>query len=493
MNKKIIVIDRGTIDNAYRLATFTNILIGKNFKHLVFLDNKLNNTKTIYERFKISNFTTSFSKKILVLNPLIFSKSIYWTIKGIFIYLINPLNFIDNFEISKIKVGDLIYDNSIRRDQRFLKPYLDIKFIKILFISVFKFSHIYKVLKNQNNDYICLISSVSHATDSNFALRISLNFGKKVYLHNYAALRVYDKIEQGFLSDKKVYLKDLNKFKISKNRIQKFLKNRFKGSTSGTFTNPFEIKKVYTKKKSFLNRDHIFKILKLKKTKRIVLFSAHAFSDAPHGGATGSAFIFKDYFDLFKKTLKFISENDDGNTLWIFKEHPSSHIFKEVGIFKEYVDRYKFKNLKQFPKEFDLSTLFPYLDTVITGRGTMAIEAATFGIKPIICGVTSFSGLGFTQEPKNQVEYFKNITNMNFNNKLNPKLQSRAQKTLYILENFTSKGASKGKILINKIDKAIKNDEKNYEIKLKKIPIKKIMIDNYYLSVKEFIRKNFEV
>ena len=72
-------------------------------------------------------------------------------------------------------------------------------------------------------------------------------------------------------------------------------------------------------------------------------------------------------------------------------------------------------------------------------------------------------------------------------------MQSRAQKTLYILENFTSKGASKSKILINKVDKAIKNDEKNYEIKLKKIPIKKIMIDNYYLSVKEFIRKNFEV
>lgn len=420
-------------------------------------------------------------------------KSLVWTIYGAICYSLSPLFFINKFKINKINLGDLIYDSWIRWDQKFLKNFIDLKFLKILYVSIFKFNNIFNELKNIKEDFVCLISSISHASDSNFALRISLKLNKKVYLHNYAALNLYEKYEDAYRSPYKLKLKDIKNYQVSEKRLKLFLKNRYKGNNIGIYTNSFEIKKVYLNKKVIMSRDHLFKVLGVKQTKKIILFAAHAFSDAPHGGAGGSNFIFKDYFELFKKTLKQIKKNDDDNTLWIIKEHPSAGDYNEIGIINNLMKIYKFKNLKNFPEEYSLSSFFPHLDTVITGRGTIAMEAASFGIKPIICGETPFSDLGFTQEPKNQKEYFNNILKFNFENKLSKKMISRAQKVLYILENYRHDKIIDSSLFINKVDKAISQNEREYikKINKKKITLNKITKDKYYKSLEKFINKEF--
>ena len=490
MKKTLFIIDRGKIDNAYRLSILSSLFIKKGYFTKVILNSKYKNIFDIYKRFGISNFSISFEKSFLLKKPYILFQTIFYFIYGIFSFSYDRYRFINEYKIKSILIGDLIYDSSIRNNLGFLKKKINFNFIKILFLSIFKFLIIYYELKNKFPNFICLISSVSHATEGSFCLRISAKMRKKVIFHNYASIKIY-RPSQIYLANRKVSKSELNKFKLKEKKLNQFLTKRFSGKTNGIFTNPKEVKKVFFKKKKFKNKNHIFKILKTQKYSRVILFSASAFSDAPHGGGTGNRLIFEDYYSLFENTIKFIKNKKNSSTLWIFKEHPSAKIYKEVGIFSEVIKKYRSKNIVKFPEEYDLSTLFPHLYTVITARGTMALEFATFGKKPIICGDTTFSRLGFTLEPKDKNEYFKIIDNFKFKNTLNQKQILNAKKTLYIVEKLINHSVRNSKIFFNDKVKALSVNEIKLEKKLRKINIKDIFNDNYYKTVEKFIKNQF--
>ena len=121
----------------------------------------------------------------------------------------------------------------------------------------------------------------------------------------------------------------------------------------------------------------------------------------------------------------------------------------------------------------------------------MALEFATFGKKPIICGDTTFSRLGFTLEPKDKNEYFKIIDNFKFKNTLNQKQILNAKKTLYIVEKLINHSVINSKIFFNDKVKALSVNEIKLEKKLRKINIKDIFNDNYYKTVEKFIKNQF--
>ena len=489
MKKTLFIIDRGKIDNAYRLSILSSLLIKKGYLTKVILNSKFKKIFKIYKRFGITDFAISFDKSYLFKKPYILFQTIFYFIYGIFLFSFDRYRFINEYKIKNILIGDLVYDSSIRYNLGFLKKKINFDFIKILFLSIFKFLIIFYELKNKLPNFICLISSVSHATEGSFCLRISTEMRKKVIFHNYGSLRIY-KPSQIYFAERKVSKIELNKFKLKEKKLNQFLTKRFSGTTTGIFTNPKEVKKVFFKKKKFKNRDEIFKILKTQNYSKIVLFSASAFSDAPHGGGTGNRLIFEDYFSLFEDTLKFIKNKKNSPILWIFKEHPSLKSYKEDGIFRETIKKYSSKNIVMFPEEYDLSTLFPHLYTVITARGTMALEFATFGKKPLICGDTTFSRLGFTLEPKDKNEYFKIIDDFKYMNKLNQKQILNAKKTLYIVEKLINQSFINSKIFFNDKIKALNINENKLEKKLRKVSLKNIFNDNYFKTVEKFIKKN---
>ena len=67
------------------------------------------------------------------------------------------------------------------------------------------------------------------------------------------------------------------------------------------------------------------------------------------------------------------------------------------------------------PKKINTNDLLKMSDIVLTGRGTVGIEAACLGKKPILAGRSFYSSLGFTFNPKNLNEYKKLILNKNSN------------------------------------------------------------------------------
>ena len=432
MKKTLFIIDRGKIDNAYRLSILSSLFIKKGYFTKVILNSKYKNIFDIYKRFGISNFSISFEKSFLLKKPYILFQTIFYFIYGIFSFSYDRYRFINEYKIKSILIGDLIYDSSIRNNLGFLKKKINFNFIKILFLSIFKFLIIYYELKNKFPNFICLISSVSHATEGSFCLRISAKMRKKVIFHNYASIKIY-RPSQIYLANRKVSKSELNKFKLKEKKLNQFLTKRFSGKTNGIFTNPKEVKKVFFKKKKFKNKNHIFKILKTQKYSRVILFSASAFSDAPH--AVGHDICFRDFYSHFTETIDRIVNLKNKDVLWIVRPHPLSNFYGEKNVVENYLKKFNQKNLILCPKGISTKNLLEICDTVITLKGVIGLELASIGKKSITCGYPLYSNFGISFEVNSKNKYFKILNKAHkINYKLPKKKELLAKKLLYYME-----------------------------------------------------------
>ena len=88
----------------------------------------------------------------------------------------------------------------------------------------------------------------------------------------------------------------------------------------------------------------------------------------------------RDYYEQFIQTLKFVYKNDSKN-LWIFKRHNNSRELDENKIFEENIKKFKKKNIIICPENVSINDLIKNIDFVVTGRGTIGMEAASEGKK----------------------------------------------------------------------------------------------------------------
>ena len=175
------------------------------------------------------------------------------------------------------------------------------------------------------------------------------------------------------------------------------IKNRYEGKIKF-----FTAKDAYKGKISFQNaKSTISKFIKSHNFQRIVFYAPHCFSDANH---SYGKFIFDSYFDQFEKTLK-IAEKDL-NSLWIVKIHPTSYLYIEQNVIKNYVKNINTnKNIVICPQNLKPSSIIEIADLIITGRGTIGLESAIIGKKPLLAGENFYTNCGITFDPINQ-KYF---------------------------------------------------------------------------------------
>ena len=123
--------------------------------------------------------------------------------------------------------------------------------------------------------------------------------------------------------------------------------------------------------------------------------------------------------------------------MWLVRPHPSSYLYKEENIIREYIKN-NFNNIKLCDSNLvSTKNLIDICDTVITGRGTIGLEFACFGKKPILAGKSTYSKFGITSEFKNKKEYFKSFTDLNSYKKLNNKDKLIARKILFYIETLS--------------------------------------------------------
>ena len=414
----------------------------KKMNTIIISDNLYKNINKIYRSFGFKNFFIVSGFLNYVLSFFNTFLSIICTIRGI--YQINFFSFekfINTFYVNNILIGDLIYDTYIRFNSSFIRPRVDFKLVKIIFFSSFKTYRLKNFLKKNNIKYLFVLTDC-YATNESISIRLATKNNIKVFKINAAENRMF-MVEakkymqsQGFLPLYKYFSKKKisEKIKLNDKHINKFLKNRFSGKIDFSYCSSRDLINANKNKLKYSKKEFLKKIKKnLINFDKIILFAPHAFSDAPHH--FGTNFIFNDYYEQFIETINFFNSYDKNNILWLVRPHPSTKIYNEENIVKNFIKNSKNKNIIYCSTDLiGTKNLIEICDHVVTGRGTIGLEFACYGKKPITAGASTYSKFDISDECKTKEDYFNKLKNLNRIKPLTAKQKKIAKKLLYYIE-----------------------------------------------------------
>ena len=448
--KKIALVNRERPMSALQGSIIVSAIANdKKFETIIITDKLYNDLHNVFKSFGFVNFFIVSGLKNYLLNIKITIFSIIKTIFAIFnISILGFNNFINNFSVQNILLGDLIYDSYIRYDKKFLNPKIEIKLIKILFFSIFKVFRLDNFFKKNDIKYL-FVQADCYANNETISTRIALKNQTKVFkINTFGRIFLTEaknyQIFEGYMPLRRYFSpKKINKIiSISDKKLIKFFEKRFIGDLKSTYTNPVDLKNANNKTSNYTKKSLIKKLFNNQNNyKKIILFAPHAFADSPHH--FGINYIFRDYYEQFTETMNFINENNKQNILWLIRPHPSSKIYGEEEIVKSYIGSGN-NNVKFCDnKLIGTKNLIEICDTVVTGRGTVGLEFACFGKKPIVAGSSTYSKFGINIECKNKKNYFKILNEINKIKPLNKKQINLAQKILFYIEMIYPKNISK--------------------------------------------------
>ena len=340
--------------------------------------------------------------------------------------------FVKNFEIEKIKLGDLIYDRYIRKGHNFIDPNcFKFNFISLLFRSLFKFFYVKKFIKN-NDVKFSLIGSITYISISSILMRISQFYRIPVIYVSGESFRIIRNNKNlgdivGQYIQKKI--KSLNQ-KNLKDRSEKYFNVRIQGKLA---TKKYSLQKYYQHDEQtwMTNRQDNHFIKKIRKIKHIyshvILYAPHNFAESNHSCGD---LIFRDFYQQTFETLKFAKTKR--KILWLFKIHPySQKKYNEHNIAQDIFDKFKSENILMVPSKTSNQKLFELVDLVVSSRGTICLEAATFGVKNLINSDIYYDYGNISIRARNKKKYFKTLNNANKLKNIDRKSILRAKKILY--------------------------------------------------------------
>jgi len=362
--------------------------------------------KKVYESYNINNF--------------LYLKNYYWRAVFVFRALILSLDFymkkrnvsdLLKLEFEGVYVGDLIYDNILR----FNKGLYTIEKIKWNYFgyifSAFLRVMICKEIFNKYNIkyvYVCLPVFIK----GGILVRIADQKGAIVVLASRKLMKSYEGLDimEGKYRPRKLDVEALRQKDQLYKDIDAYFNKRFSGEV-----NEIDVLKSYKGKIEY-NKDVLCERLGLDKSKPIVFIMPHAFSDGPHHTPI-EKLLFRDFYVWLVETIKCVSEITNIN--WIMKPHPMSFKYNEEGEVKRLVDLYGKNNIKICPDDLNTKSIKDIADVILTVQGKSGLEFGCFGIPAIVTSQASYSGFGFTIEPRTVEEYFNLLKNISAIPKLN--------------------------------------------------------------------------
>ena len=300
-----------------------------------------------------------------------------------------------------IKVGDLIYDQYLRK---YNLPTIDIKSKKFKnflysFIQLFFFWHIYF-----NNNKVKAVIASHTVYSIGIIPRIAIFYNIKAYnvgvsyayalsKKNYLRLSGFENYRKNYFKIKKYLKKDL--IKISKKKFCQKISG--KNSTVNNI-----IKNI---PHAVFNEESIKQNKNIKLEKKI-LIATHCFTDAVH--AYGDA-LFVDFYEW----LNYLGElSNTMNYKWIIKIHPSeySRNIEHMNYFLK-----KYKNFSLIDKEKSHNEIISEnrIMCVLTVYGSVGYEYPFFGI-PVINASTNnpHQAYNFNYNPSSIYQYKNLIKNI---------------------------------------------------------------------------------
>lgn len=307
-----------------------------------------------------------------------------------------------NLKIENVYLGDLLYDDYLRkcfvgRVDLNSKLFLDhlYNFVKTFYLWKY-------YLKKNNVKSIILSHDVyEHA----IPLRIAQNSDIPVYIPDIYRLICYDKKKKYHLDNKMYQEINSSLTKDEKINLTHFAKKKIKEKFSAKADEfvEFSEKNLVTRNiKDFLKDKKNF----FSKKKINILVACHCFYDAPH--AFGK-FFYDDFVDWLENLGK-ISEKTDYQ--WFLKKHPHSLNHKLANkILGDFIIKYpKFKII---PEDIDNRSLKNLIDIVLTVHGSVAWEMAYLN-KPVILASSPdhLKKFNFCIKPQTRYKYEKILLNL---------------------------------------------------------------------------------
>lgn len=151
--------------------------------------------------------------------------------------------------------------------------------------------------------------------------------------------------------------------------------------------------------KQVTERNAFFEKYHLDKNKKTVVIMCHVFADAPH---VYLETLYDDYWDWFVGSLNNLLMNDNINIL--VKEHPSSHLYNQKGLVKEYLQSINKEELLVDENE-STESILNNVEIVVTCGGTIGLEFSYRGKNVVLASYPPFGRLGFTTEFSTRRDY----------------------------------------------------------------------------------------
>lgn len=380
-----------------------------------------------FEPYGLINFNDEFGKKIIksfninnfVTHPKISLTQRIKYLFGAFI-IIKKINNIDNFisyTEKNINYGRCIYDHILRNTTGGTLENINIKIYFFLAEALF-YSNFYKNLFiNEKFKYI--VMSETQFLPSNIIFQNALNNNIKVLSRvggtKKMSVRLFKSIKEAFQSNKKI--SDLQLTNVIKKSKKEYFNEGFK-----IINQLYEGEREHhdqKSKKNYINNnqnkktsEQLLNHFGWDGSRKICTIYSHNLYD---GNYNNEWRIFRDNLTWLRKTLAFI-KNEKLEINWIIKDHPSDYgknRNKSTTTFDEFQKIIgNNKNIKFFPKEFKTNLLREVTHCLFTSQGSAGLEYPCFGIPSIICGDAYYQGLSFTYEPKNELEYYNLIKNI---------------------------------------------------------------------------------
>ena len=343
-----------------------------------------------------------------------------------------------NLSVDGIRLGDILYDSYLARYQVATIPKVNRGVLSTLLILIRNYYHYKKTLRDSGASAVLVAHYIG--LSSGAFTRAALRLGLCVYIRSAGMssvtvnlLKSLPEIYQDPHRPRPIDMQSLSSIdqETLNKELQEIVEDRTKCLFADDFSLAYDIKKkVYSSRSAFADE------FKIPATKKNIFVMLHAFNDHPHSHY--GQMLFQDYYDWFVQTLAFAKTKSDVN--WIFKEHPGAPFYptRDISLpdhFANCPDHIVFLDANV---PFNTKSLLSIADAIITVLGTAGIEfAAAGGIPSILAGATSYSGFGFTIEPKTQAEYFQALANVQDIDRLTKEQQDIARKVFLYIQRYS--------------------------------------------------------
>lgn len=399
--EEIIILKNGFIyDTIFREKIYSHFLV-KSYC----LEKKIN----IWECM-LKNFYKYFESNKM-------AKNIYKTIE--------EKNDIEKIKYKEILIGDLIYDEYIKMNDKIYTIEKNKKLLNYIKEAIFLIEIYEEIFKTKNINYLVIVDKcyLKHGVLYRVALKYDVKvfmYGsvpkvitkQNMYKHFYHPNKTIEEIKKEIISEKNEYEKT----------VMEYLEKRFSAKALG-----LDIKPAYKNKKKY-TRNEIIKELSLDPNKKNAIIMCHAFSDFPH---IDSGSLYSDYYTWLEELLEIIKNNTKIN--WLIKAHPTSYYYFEEGEVERLLKRKKINNVKIVPKDFSPESLKNVADVILSVRGTAGIEYGAFGIPTINAGKGFYSDYEVCYEPNNIKEYKKLLEQIEKIPKLNEEQIKKIKILIYYI------------------------------------------------------------